>query len=77
LKRFVEDGYQPEQVAVVSFHGVKNSEALRQETLGGYKTKRFSGYDASGNALWTRVLCWWRVFTALRGKVCLWWFCVR
>jgi superfamily I DNA and RNA helicase len=37
----------------VSFHGVKRSEALAQETLGGFKTKRFSGYDASGNTLWT------------------------
>ena len=34
-------------------HGFKYSEALAQETLGGFKTKRFSGYDASGNALWT------------------------
>jgi superfamily I DNA and RNA helicase len=36
-----------------STHGFKYSEALAQETLGGFKTKRFSGYDASGNALWT------------------------
>ena len=53
LKQLWDDGYKPEQVAVVSFHGVKRSEALAQETLGGFKTKRFSGYDASGNALWT------------------------
>ena len=38
---------------VISYHGVKSSEALAQEKLGGYKTKRFSGYDEAGNALWT------------------------
>jgi hypothetical protein len=53
LKRLWEDGYTPEQVAVISFNGVKNSEALAQAELGGYKTKRFSRYDDAGNALWT------------------------
>ena len=38
---------------LTSTPGFKYSEALAQETLGGFKTKRFSGYDASGNALWT------------------------
>ena len=53
LKRLWEEGYKPEQVAVISFHGVKTSEALQQEELGGYKTKRFSRYDEAGNTLWT------------------------
>jgi hypothetical protein len=53
LKQLWDDGYKPEQVAVVSFHGLKRSEALTQETLGGFKTKRFSDFDASGNTLWT------------------------
>jgi thymidine kinase len=53
LKKLWEDGYTPEQVAVISYHGVKSSEALAQEKLGGYKTKRFSGYDEDGNVLWT------------------------
>ncbi len=53
LKKIWEDGYAPEQVAVISYHGVKSSEALAQEKLGGYKTKKFSGYDEAGNALWT------------------------
>ena len=48
-----EDGYTPEQVAVISYHGVKSSEVLAQDKLGGYKTKKFSVYDAAGNALWT------------------------
>ena len=53
LRKIWEDGYTPEQVAVISFHGVRSSEALAQEELGGYKTKRFSRYDEAGNALWT------------------------
>ncbi len=53
LKRLWEDGYSPDQVAVISFKGVKNSEALAQSLLGGYKTKMFSRYDDAGNALWT------------------------
>jgi len=53
LKKLWEDGYTPEQVAVITYHGVKSSEALAQEKLGGFKTKRFSGYDEAGNAIWT------------------------
>jgi thymidine kinase len=53
LKKIWEDGYTPEQVAVISYHGVKSSEVLAQDKLGGYKTKKFSVYDEAGNALWT------------------------
>lgn len=53
LKKLWEDGYKPENVVVLSFHGVKNSKVLTQNELGGYKTKRFSSYDNAGNALWT------------------------
>lgn len=48
------DGYQPEQVAVLSYHGVKTSQTLTQTELGGYATRRPTGqYDAAGNACWT------------------------
>ena len=53
LKNLWLQGYHPEQVAVISFHGIKASEAFAQEELGGYKTKRFRGYDREGNALWS------------------------
>jgi hypothetical protein len=53
LKRVWQDGYKPEQVAVISYHGAKTSEVLDLEQLGGFKTKRFSKYDEVGNALWT------------------------
>lgn len=48
------DGYQPEQVVVLSFHGIKTSQTLTQVELGGYATRRPTGqYDAVGNACWT------------------------
>ena len=53
LTKLWEDGYKPEQVAVISYHGAQTSEVLKLDELGGYKTKRFSKYDDSGNALWT------------------------
>ena len=53
LTKLWKDGYKPEQVAVISYHGAQNSEVLKLDELGGYKTKRFSKYDESGNALWT------------------------
>lgn len=53
LIKLWEDGYKPDQVAVISYHGVQTSEVLKLNELGGYKTKRFSKYDEAGNALWT------------------------
>nr|WP_315260661.1 AAA family ATPase [uncultured Limnohabitans sp.] len=53
LKKIWQNGYNPEQVAVISYHGAKTSEVLGLEELGGFKTKRFSKYDDVGNALWT------------------------
>ena len=53
LKKIWQDGYKPEQVAVISYHGAKTSEVLGLEQLGGVKTKRFNKYDDVGNALWT------------------------
>lgn len=53
LTKLWEDGYKPDQVAVVSYHGARTSEVLKLDVLGGYKTKRFSKYDEFGNALWT------------------------
>lgn len=53
LTKLWEDGYKPDQVAVISYHGAQTSEVLKLDELGGYKTKRFSKYDEAGNALWT------------------------
>lgn len=53
LRRLWEEGYTPDQVAVITMKGLKSSEAFAQTELGGYKTRRFSRFDAAGNALWT------------------------
>jgi hypothetical protein len=54
LTRLWQSGYTPEQVAVISYRGVQQSEALRQDRLGGQATRRFTGkYDGAGNAQWS------------------------
>lgn len=54
LAKLWQSGYTPDQVAVISYRGVQQSEALRQDRLGGQATRRFTGqYDSAGNALWS------------------------
>lgn len=54
LRRLWEQGWTPEQVAVISHRGVQQSVTLQQAVLGGQPTRRFTGrYDAAGNPLWT------------------------
>ena len=54
LAKLWRSGYTPDQVAVISYRGVQQSEALSQDRLGGQPTKRFTGqYDNAGNAQWS------------------------
>lgn len=54
LQQLWSSGYTPDQVAVISYRGVQQSEVLRQERLGGQATRRFTGqYDSAGNPLWS------------------------
>ena len=54
LAKLWQSGYTPEQVAVISYRGVQQSEVLRQDRLGGQATRRFIGqYDSAGNAQWS------------------------
>jgi hypothetical protein len=54
LAKLWQCGYTPEQVAVISYRGVQQSEALRQDRLGGQAIRRFTGqYDSAGNAQWS------------------------
>ena len=54
LSKLWQSGYTPEQVAVISYRGVQQSEVLRQDRLGGQATRRFTGqYDSAGNAQWS------------------------
>ena len=53
LQQLWQSGYTPSQVAVISYRGVQQSEALRQDHLGGHATQRFTGqYDSAGNPQW-------------------------
>ena len=54
LTKLWQSGYTPDQVAVISYRGVQQSEVLRQDRLGGQATRRFTGqYDSAGNAQWS------------------------
>ena len=54
LTKLWHSGYTPDQVAVISYRGVQQSEVLRQDRLGGQATRRFTGqYDSAGNAQWS------------------------
>ena len=54
LTKLWQSGYTPDQVAVISYRGIQQSEALRQDRLGGQATRRFTGqYDSAGNAQWS------------------------
>lgn len=54
LQQLWSSGYTPDQVAVISYRGVQQSEILRQDRLGGHDTRRFTGqYDSAGNPLWS------------------------
>ena len=54
LQQLWQDGYRPDQVVVLSWRGVQQSDMLRQRRLAGQPTRRFKGeYDSAGNPLWT------------------------
>lgn len=54
LNQLWASGYTSDQVAVVSYRGVQQSEVLRQERLAGRQVRRFDGrYDMAGNPIWT------------------------
>ncbi len=54
LQQLWSSGFTSEQVAVISYRGMQQSEVLRQEHIGDHALRRFKGqYDNAGNALWT------------------------
>lgn len=60
LRQLWQQGYQPQQVVVLSWRGVQQSDMLHQTRLGGHTTRRFIGeYDSAGNPQWTNgsLLC--------------------
>jgi len=51
----IEQGFLPESIAVLSFHGLKNSVLFSNdvEKINDFKVKKFIGYDNQSNALWS------------------------
>ncbi len=50
-----QDGFSPDQIAVITFSGRERSEVLARENLAGMTPKTFCGrYDTAGNPLWTQ-----------------------
>ncbi|WP_172202808.1 ATP-binding domain-containing protein [Niveibacterium sp. COAC-50] len=54
IRRCIAAGYRPDQIAVVSWQGLRSSALHDTRELAGLQIKTFTGkYDAAGNALYT------------------------
>jgi superfamily I DNA and RNA helicase len=54
VQKFIDIGYSPGQIVLVSFSGVKSSQILKELKVAGLKLRKPTGtFDAAGNALWT------------------------
>nr|WP_031405650.1 AAA family ATPase [Thiomonas sp. FB-Cd] len=46
----LDEGIQPEQMAVLSLHGLDRSELLKTDEIAGLALRKFTGFDKQGNA---------------------------
>jgi superfamily I DNA and RNA helicase len=55
VQDLIEQGFAPESIAVLSFHGAKNSVFLsdKVEKINGFSIKKSTGYDQESNATWS------------------------
>ena len=55
VQDLIEQGFAPESIAVLSFHGAKNSVFLsdKVEKINGFSIKKSTGYDKDSNATWS------------------------
>jgi len=55
VQDLIEQGFTPESIAVLSFHGAKNSVFLsdKVEKINGFSIKKSTGYDKDSNATWS------------------------
>jgi len=55
LRGLVNDGFSTDEIALLSFAGRDNSLTLKQDRIGSWTLKRFTGkFDKSQNAIWTQ-----------------------
>jgi hypothetical protein len=54
VRGLLDQGVPADQMAVITYAGMKHSSVFGANTLAGLRTRRFRGtYDAAGNPLWT------------------------
>lgn len=55
VQDLIDQGFAPESIAVLSFHGAKNSVFLSDtvEKINGFSIKKSTGYDKDSNATWS------------------------
>jgi hypothetical protein len=55
VQDLIEQGFAPESIAVLSFHGAKNSVFLSDKVyaINGFSIKKSTGYDKDSNAIWS------------------------
>jgi len=55
VQDLIDQGFAPESIAVLSFHGAKNSVFLsdKVEKINGFSIKKSTGYDKDSNATWS------------------------
>jgi hypothetical protein len=56
VQDLIDQGFAPESIAVLSFHGAKNSVFLSGtvEKINGFSIKKPTGYDKDSNATWSK-----------------------
>jgi len=55
VQDLIDQGFAPESIAVLSFHGAKNSVFLsdKVQKINGFSIKKSTGYDKDSNATWS------------------------
>ena len=53
LENLAKQGFSPEDIVLLSFHGHNRSKMMKMDGIGGLGIRRFSGeYDRNGNPVW-------------------------
>ena len=53
LRGLLAEGVRPEHIAVLSLRGMDRSELLKRDEIAGLALRKFTGFDAQGNALYS------------------------
>jgi len=53
VRGYLDEGYAPGDIVILSYRGLARSHLLGQAELCGHGLRRFAGYDGAGASLWT------------------------